>query len=445
MGATDRTMTPPRIRPLAEAAVNRIAAGEVVERPASAVKELVENALDAGATRVGVEIGHGGRSVIRVTDDGHGIAPDDLPLALSRHATSKIDGSDLLAIRTFGFRGEALASLGAVGRLTVTSRAAGASEAARIRVTGGRMDPVRPAALREGTVVELRDLFFATPARLKFLKTERAEQMAVADAVRRLAMAAPHAALTLRDVTDGEARVLLRADPRPGPDALADRLSALIGRAFRDDSMALDAARDDLRLTGRAGLPTHSRGNATHQFLFVNGRPVRDRMLTGALRAAYMDVLPRDRHAVAALFLDLPFEAVDVNVHPAKTEVRFREAPVVRGLIVSALRHALAEQGHRGATVVAGAALGAMRPEGARMAPSPSPRARAMAYAAQAPRADAGPVRARRAVRGGDARARGPRRRAPGARRARSCTATGSSARRRTGWSSSTPTRPTNA
>ncbi|CTQ31582.1 DNA mismatch repair endonuclease MutL [Jannaschia rubra] len=385
MGASDRNMILPRIRQLDEGAVNRIAAGEVVERPASAVKELVENALDARATRVTVDIADGGRTLIRVTDDGHGIEAADLPLALSRHATSKIDGSDLLNIHSFGFRGEALASLGAVGRLTVTSRTAGAAEGATIRVSGGRMDPPRPAALRGGTVVELRDLFHATPARLKFLKSERSEGMAVADAIRRLAMAEPAVAFTLRDVSDGGERVLFRAD---GSDA-AGRLALVLGRDFIRNAMPLDAARDGFHLGGHAGLPTFSRGNAVHQYLFVNGRPVRDRMLTGALRGAYSDVLAKDRHAVAALFLTCDPVLVDVNVHPAKTEVRFRDAGLVRGLIVSGLRHALAEAGHRSATTVADAALGAMRPDRP-AAPvyqmdRPGPAARAQAYAAQMP------------------------------------------------------------
>ncbi|WP_281826203.1 DNA mismatch repair endonuclease MutL [Jannaschia rubra] len=385
MGASDRNMILPRIRQLDEGAVNRIAAGEVVERPASAVKELVENALDARATRITVDIADGGRTLIRVTDDGHGIEGADLPLALSRHATSKIDGSDLLNIHSFGFRGEALASLGAVGRLTVTSRTAGAAEGATIRVSGGRMDPPRPAALRGGTVVELRDLFHATPARLKFLKSERSEGMAVADAIRRLAMAEPAVAFTLRDVSDGGERVLFRAD---GSDA-AGRLALVLGRDFIRNAMPLDAARDGFHLGGHAGLPTFSRGNAVHQYLFVNGRPVRDRMLTGALRGAYSDVLAKDRHAVAALFLTCDPVLVDVNVHPAKTEVRFRDAGLVRGLIVSGLRHALAEAGHRSATTVADAALGAMRPDRP-AAPvyrmdRPGPAARAQAYAAQMP------------------------------------------------------------
>ncbi|WP_299816711.1 DNA mismatch repair endonuclease MutL [uncultured Jannaschia sp.] len=381
----------PRIRQLDEGAVNRIAAGEVVERPASAVKELVENALDARARRITIDIADGGRTLIRVTDDGHGIAAEDLPLALSRHATSKIDGSDLLNIHSFGFRGEALPSLGAVGRLAITSRARGSEGAAAIRCSGGRLEPARPAALGAGTVVELRDLFHATPARLKFLKTERSETMAVTDAVRRLAMAEPGVAFTLRDLSDGGERILFRAD---AASDRADRLAAILGRAFSENAMALDAERAGFHLGGQAGLPTYSRGNAVHQYLYVNGRPVRDRMLTGALRGAYQDVLAKDRHAVAVLFVTCDPTLVDCNVHPAKTEVRFRDAGLVRGLIVAGLKQALAEAGHRAATTVSDATLGAMRPERPAApvyqmdrprADRPSPTARHNAYMAQMP------------------------------------------------------------
>ena len=355
----------PQIRQLDEAAVNRIAAGEVVERPASAVKELVENALDAGARRIDVTYADGGKTLIRVADDGCGMTPDDLPMALSRHATSKIDGSDLLNIRSFGFRGEALPSLGAVGRLKITSRAEGA-EAAEITVSGGRHEPVRPAALTKGTVVELRDLFYATPARLKFLRSDRAEAQAIKDVVQRLAMAEPYVAFALRDATGGgEGRVILRADATQGElfDALSQRLRGLIGNDFADNALPIDAEREGIRLTGFAALPTYSRGAAVEQFVFVNGRPVRDKLLIGALRAGYMDVLSRDRHPAAVLNLICDPERVDVNVHPAKAEVRFREPGVARGLIVSALRHALAEAGHRASSTVAGLTLGAMRPE----------------------------------------------------------------------------------
>jgi len=378
------------IAPLDETVVNRIAAGEVVERPASAVKELIENALDAGARRIGVEIAEGGKRLIRVSDDGHGIPAADLPLALARHATSKIDGSDLLDIRSFGFRGEALASLAGVARLTLTSRAEGAAEAAAISVDAGRAGDVRPAALSRGTVVEVRDLFHATPARLKFLRSDRAETQAVGDVVRRLALAEPAVAFTLTDCTAAP-RVTFRADAETGDlfDALAGRLRRIVGAEFVDNALPVEAEREGLRLTGFAALPTYSRGSAVAQYLFVNGRPVRDKLLIGALRAAYSDLLGRDRHAAAALFLDCDPQRVDVNVHPAKAEVRFRDPGVARGLIVSALRHALAEAGHRAASTVAGAALGAMRPEAAAppagRAQRPGPRALAAAYAAQAP------------------------------------------------------------
>ncbi len=384
----------PVIRQLDDAAINRIAAGEVVERPASAVKELVENAIDAGADRIAIDIADGGKTLIRVTDNGCGIAPEDLPLALSRHATSKIDGSDLLNIHTFGFRGEALPSLGAVGRLTITSRVPG-SEAAQVLVAGGKMEAVKPAALRAGTVVELRDLFFATPARLKFMRTDRAEAQAISDTVKRLAMAEPAITFTLRDVSGGgEGRVTFRADRENGDlfDALHARLARVIGREFAENALRIDATREGIRLYGYAALPTYSRGAAVAQYLFVNGRPVRDKMLTGSLRAAYFDFLSRDRHPAAALFIDCDPTLVDVNVHPAKSEVRFRDPGVARGLIVSALRHALAEAGHRASSTVANATLGAMRPEPAQPAPArvyqmdrPSPAARQVAYRAQAP------------------------------------------------------------
>ena len=354
----------PEIRQLDEAAVNRIAAGEVVERPASAVKELVENALDAGATRITVDYADGGKTLIRVTDNGCGMTEDDLPLALTRHATSKIDGSDLLNIQSFGFRGEALPSLGAVGRLAITSRAAG-WDAAVLRVDGGTEARVRPAAAPPGTQVELRDLFFATPARLKFMRSDRAEAQAIADVVKRLAMAEPAVGFTLNDVGREPARVVFRADPQSGDlfDALVGRLAQVLGREFCENAVRIDAEREGLRLHGFAGLPTYSRGAAVAQFLFVNGRPVRDKMLTGALRAAYADFLSRDRHPAAALFLTCNPQLVDVNVHPAKSEVRFRDPGMARGLIVSALRHALAEAGHRASSTVADGMLGAARVE----------------------------------------------------------------------------------
>ncbi|MGV6848653.1 MAG: DNA mismatch repair endonuclease MutL [Marinibacterium sp.] len=393
MGQHDRNISEDRpvIRQLDETAINRIAAGEVVERPASAVKELVENAIDAGARRVLVDIGDGGKSLIRVTDDGCGIAAEDLPLALARHATSKIDGTDLLNIRSFGFRGEALPSLGAVGRLRLTSRVEG-SEAFEIRVEGGVAGAVRPAALTTGTVAELRDLFYATPARLKFLRSDRAETQAISDVVKRLAMAEPSVGFVLRDVSG---RITFRADAEIGDlfDALGRRLGAILGRDFTENAVRVDAVREGLRLYGYAGLPTYSRGAAVAQFLFVNGRPVKDRLLIGALKAAYTDLLSRDRHPAVALFIDCDPELVDVNVHPAKAEVRFRDPGLARGLVVSGLRHALAEAGHRASSTVGGAVLGAMRPEGAGprvyQMDRPSPGARRAGLGMQAPEAPA--------------------------------------------------------
>ncbi|MEP2472238.1 MAG: DNA mismatch repair endonuclease MutL, partial [Paracoccaceae bacterium] len=272
----------PVIRQLDEAAINRIAAGEVVERPASAVKELVENALDAGARRISIDIAEGGKTLIRITDDGFGMSADELPLALSRHATSKIDGSDLLNIHTFGFRGEALPSLGAVGRLTITSRVNGA-EAYEINVQGSKVSPVKPAALSAGTVITLRDLFYATPARLKFLRTDRAELQAITDTVKRLAMAEPYVRFELREVSDAP-RVLFRAEAQTGDPvpALSGRLRDVLGAEFTENAIALDAEREELHLTGFAALPTYSRGTAVAQYLYVNGRPVRDKLLSGA-------------------------------------------------------------------------------------------------------------------------------------------------------------------
>ncbi len=367
MNAENPKISPARpvIRQLDEGAVNRIAAGEVVERPASAVKELVENALDAGATRITVDYADGGKTLIRVTDDGCGMTGDDLPLALSRHATSKIDGSDLMNIHTFGFRGEALPSLGAVGRLTITSRAQG-FEGVCLSVDGGRIGRVMPAGITRGTVVELRDLFVATPARLKFMRTDRAEAQAIGDVIRRLAMAEPGVGFTLRDVSGGgEGRVMFRADAEQGDlfDALHRRLAGVIGAEFADNALRIDAQTDGLRLLGYAALPTYSRGSSVAQFLFVNGRPVLDRMLFGALRAAYMDVLSRDRHPAAVLNVICDPTRVDVNVHPAKSEVRFREPAAARGLIVSALRQALAGAGHRASSTVGVETLAAFRPE----------------------------------------------------------------------------------
>ncbi|MEM0976455.1 MAG: DNA mismatch repair endonuclease MutL [Pseudomonadota bacterium] len=355
----------PVIRQLSEHAANRIAAGEVVERPASAVKELVENALDAGASEIAIEIAHGGKSLIRVVDNGHGIPADQVALALSRHATSKIDGDDLVHIRTFGFRGEALPSLGAVGRLTLTTRGEGAEGARAISVEGGVISPIRPAAHPVGTTVELRDIFYATPARLKFMRTDRAETQAISDVIKRLAMAEPAVAFTLTECSDGDRRTLFSVPSGQGDlfSATEARLTKVLGSEFTENAVRVDAPKEGLTLWGFAGLPTYSRGAATHQFFFVNGRPVRDKMMLGALRGAYTDFLSRDRHPVAALFIDCVPARVDVNVHPAKSEVRFRDSGAVRGLIVSGIRHALAEAGHRASTTVSDGMLGAFQSE----------------------------------------------------------------------------------
>ena len=352
------------IRQLSDAAANRIAAGEVVERPSSAIKELVENSIDAGASRIDISYSDGGKTLIRVKDNGHGIAENQLMLALSRHATSKIDGTDLLNIHTFGFRGEALPSMGAVGRLTITSRIENVSMGATITVDGGVIHQVRPAPSSIGTIVELRNLFHATPARLKFLRTDRAESGAISDVIKRLAMSEPFIGFTLRDITSGgKGRIIFRADPEAGDlfDAMYGRLSKILGIDFAKNSFRVDAERDGMTLTGYASLPTYSRGSSVSQYIFVNGRPVKDKSLLSALRAAYSDFLHNGRYPLAALFVECDFERVDVNVHPAKAEVRFREPGIVRGLVISALRHALAEEGHRASSTVADATLGAFK------------------------------------------------------------------------------------
>ncbi len=351
------------IRRLPDTLVNQIAAGEVIERPAAALKEIVENAIDAGARRIDITLSESGKAAIVVVDDGRGMTRDELALAVERHATSKLPEDDLTHILTFGFRGEALPSIGAVARLVVTSRAAGATEAWTIRVEGGARRAPEPAALGQGTRVEIRDLFFATPARLKFLKGDRSELLACVDAVERLAMANPAIAFSI--TTDGRSTLRLPAIGDLARDAAAvrlERLAAVIDRAFFDNAIAIDAEREGIRLTGHVSLPTYHRATAQAQYLFVNGRPVRDRLLAGAVRGAYADFLARDRHPVVALFLDVPPGEVDVNVHPAKAEVRFRDAGIVRGLIVGALKHGLAEAGFRSSTTPGLAAMGAFRP-----------------------------------------------------------------------------------
>jgi DNA mismatch repair protein MutL len=348
------------IRRLPQHLVNRIAAGEVVERPAAALKELIENALDAGARRIAVELAGGGARLIAVADDGQGMTPEELGLALERHATSKLPDDDLVRIGTLGFRGEALAALAGVSRLTITSRPRGQGSAFSLSAAAGALGAPAPAAGGFGTRVEVRDLFFATPARLKFLKSERAEAQAAREVAERLAMAYPEVEVTL--VQDG--RRALRLAAEAGEAGLCARLAEIIGEQFAADALTIRAERDGVRLLAFAGLPTASHKTARHQHLFVNRRPVQDRLLRSALRAAYGDLLFHDRQPVAALFVELAPERVDVNVHPAKAEVRFREPGLVRGLVIGALRQALLEAGGRTSTTLGAAALGSFRSAG---------------------------------------------------------------------------------
>ena len=338
------------IRRLPEHLVNRIAAGEVVERPASALKELVENAMDAGATRIAIRLGAGGTELVEVTDDGCGMAPADMALALERHATSKLPDDAIDQVTTLGFRGEALPSIASVSRMTLESRVRGAEGWSRVIDNGARIAE-GPAALPPGTRVRVEELFARVPARRKFLRSERAEYAACIDAMKRLAMARPEVAFSVEH--DGRRTLQVQGD-----ESRPDRVAALTDRALAENSVGVDFAREGVVLGGVAGLPTFNRGVADHQFLFVNGRPVKDRLLVGAVRGAYAEMLARDRHPVVALFLEVPADQVDVNVHPAKTEVRFRDPALVRGLIVSGLRRALDEAGHRSAQRPSEAALG---------------------------------------------------------------------------------------
>ncbi|ADZ71859.1 DNA mismatch repair protein mutL [Polymorphum gilvum SL003B-26A1] len=345
---------------MGEAVINRIAAGEVIERPASVVKELVENAVDAGAGMVEIVTAAGGKTLLRVSDDGSGMTAADLALAVRRHCTSKIADEDLFDIRTLGFRGEALPSIGAVGRLSIVTRHVDEPHAWRIAVEGGRETPLGPAARHRGTQVEVRDLFFATPARLKFLKSDRAEAAAITEVVRRIALAYPHIGFSL----SGADRQAQSWPPARDADPRLARIAQILGRDFVDNALELDAEREGVRLTGFAGLPTFHRGTAQQQFFYVNGRPVKDKLLLSALRGAYADVLARDRHPVAVLFLELDPAHVDVNVHPAKADVRFRDGQLVRGLLVGAIRQALVTAGHRASTANAAAAMDAIRAGG---------------------------------------------------------------------------------
>ncbi len=359
--------TPISIRRLPPQTVNRIAAGEVVERPASVIKELVENAIDAGASQVDIRYEDGGRAVITITDDGKGMSREELPIAIERHATSKLSPNDagewdLLNIGTMGFRGEALPSIGSIARLTITTQTESDDSAWEISVEGGAETKPKPAPrfAMHGTRVDVRDLFYATPARLKFLKSERSETLAISDIVKRLAMANPAVGMSLSNGNRITLKVARQSGDQEGRLA---RLASILGADFGDNAIEIDKEREGIHLTGFAGLPTYSRGNAQHQYLFVNGRPVRDKLLHGAVRGAYQDFLARDRYPVVALYIDLPSDHVDVNVHPAKSEVRFRNPGLVRGLIVSALRHSLAAAGHRASTTVSDYALGKIQAE----------------------------------------------------------------------------------
>ncbi|MGF9562718.1 DNA mismatch repair endonuclease MutL [Neorhizobium sp. JUb45] len=344
------------VKLLSETLINQIAAGEVIERPASAAKELIENAIDAGATRIEIATAGGGKSLMRIIDNGSGMNSADLELAVRRHCTSKID-VHLDDIRTLGFRGEALPSIGSVARLTITSRQQGAPEGYEVSVVGGKTSAVKPAAANAGTVVEVRDIFFATPARLKFLKTEKAEAGAITEVVKRMAIAFPK----VRFVLSGPDRSTLEL-PATGDDHLA-RMAQILGAEFKDNAIEIDAAREDVTLTGFAGVPTFNRGNSGHQYMFVNGRPVQDKLLLSAIRGAYAETIPSGRYPIAVLSIGLDPALVDVNVHPAKSDVRFRDPGLVRGLIVGAIRQALAREGDRAATTGASGLLRAFRPE----------------------------------------------------------------------------------
>ena len=346
------------IRRLDPLLVDRIAAGEVVERPAAAVKELVENALDAGARRIDVAIEAGGRALIRVADDGAGMGPDDLALSVERHATSKIPDGDLTNIATLGFRGEALPSIAAVSRLEIRSRAAGANAAFALSVEDGAKSAPRPISHPVGTRVEARDLFLATPARLKFLKSDRAESQAAADVVRRLGLANPETRFSFASDLGGSFD--WPACP-PGEAGERERLRQALGDGFVADALRVEAAREGVRISGWVGLPTLNKPNALSQYFFVNRRAVRDRLLAGALRAAALDFIPRDRHAVAVLFVDCAPSEVDVNVHPAKAEVRFRDGGLVRALLIGAVRQAFLAAGHRATASGGVETLAAMR------------------------------------------------------------------------------------
>jgi DNA mismatch repair protein MutL len=344
-----------RIRKLPEGTINRIAAGEVIERPASVVKELVENSIDAGATQIDVVFRGGGKSLIRVSDNGSGMAADEIELALERHATSKLADDELIRIHTLGFRGEALPSIASVARMTLTSRLRGASDAFALAIEGGRKNDLAPARLSEGTEIDIRDLFFATPARLKFLKTDRSETSEALDVLRRLAMA--HHEVGFSFTTEDK-----RWLDAPTAETAQARVARIMGREFMENAVPVSHAGEDIRVEGFAGLPTYARGQGTMQFSFVNGRPVRDKLISGAIRGAYADVLPPGRFPAVALFIACAPDRVDVNVHPAKTELRFRDSGFVRSMIVSAIRRAIAGSVTKPDTSMSGATAQAFRP-----------------------------------------------------------------------------------
>ena len=350
------------VRRLDPILVDRIAAGEVVERPAAAVKELVENAVDAGATSIEIAVEAGGRRLIRIVDDGRGMTPEDLELAVERHATSKLPDGDLFSINTLGFRGEALPSIGAVARLSIVTRTAEAETGSSIVVEAGVKGPVRPASAPKGTRVEVTDLFAATPARLKFLKSDRSEAQAVAEIVKRLAIAHP----TIRFTLSGEHITAFTYPPEErGEHGFLRRLSRVLGAEFHENAMSIGVEREGVRLTGFASLPTYHRGTGTSIHFVVNGRPVRDKLLLGAVRGAYADVMASDRHPVLAIMIDLDPRAVDVNVHPAKTEVRFRDPAFVRGFVVGALKEAITRYAFRASSTGGTRTLESLRPQGA--------------------------------------------------------------------------------
>ena len=350
------------IKQLDETVINKIAAGEVVERPASAVKELIENSIDAGCSDITIEVADGGKTLIRVIDDGLGMSDIDLPMALRRHATSKLPNDNLLNINSFGFRGEALPSLGAVGRLRIISHNDG-NGAHEINVNGGKISDIKPAARTLGTTIELRDLFYATPARLKFLRSTKSELKAITDTVKGLSISTPNVAFTLIDKTGGKSRKILQVQKEKDVSlaSIKNRLSRVLGQDFSKNSISIDVTREDVNLTGYVCLPTYARASNAMQYFFVNSRQVRDKQLIGALRAAYSDFMPRDRFPAAAIYINCRPDFVDVNVHPGKSEVRFRDPQGIRSLIVTGIRQVIAIEGHRSSSTLSTAALGAMR------------------------------------------------------------------------------------